>query len=266
VITPTLYADTIFAKTIKAESIEGLELFTNKIGSLDAKYQALSDSVTVAGEGNAEDLKVLSLDSAEIKVALDVLGNITADGGLTVGGEANFNGDTVFNKLATFFGITTFKDQVNFDATPVFNQDTAGFAVIKEGQQRVAVTFTSDYQGQPIVSVTPTNEQSVLLEDGNVSGETAADIAELEADFQENFFESDVKYLITNKHKSGFTIVLNKPAQRDLVFSWVALAVNDAETSYSEDEPVEIADDSANNDEPVEENLDEEVPSEPVVP
>jgi hypothetical protein len=262
VITPTLYADTIFAKTIKAESIEGLELFTNKIGSLDAKYQALSDSVTVAGEGNAEDLKVLSLDSAEIKVALDVLGSLNADGGLTVGGEANFNGETVFNKLATFFGITTFKGEVNFEQAPTFNQDTAGFAVIKEGQQRVAVTFTSDYQGQPIVSVTPTNEQSVLLEDGNVSGETAADIAELEADFQENFFESDVKYLITNKHKSGFTIVLNKPAQRDLVFSWVALAVKDAETSYSEDEPVAIQEDIP----PVEETPDEEVLSEPVVP
>jgi hypothetical protein len=236
VITPTLYADTIFAKTIKADSIEGLELFTNKIGSLDAKYQALSDSVTVSGEGNSGDLKVLSLDSAEVKVALDVLGSLKADGGLTVGGEADFNGDTVFNKLATFFGITTFKDQVNFEQAPVFNQDTAGFAVIKEGQQTVTVTFGDEYTDQPIVSVTPTGERSVLLDDESVSGDTKKDAKAAEEDFTQNFFESDVRYLITNKHAKGFTIVLNKPAEREITFSWVALAVKNAETTYSEDD------------------------------
>ncbi len=254
VITPTLYADTIFAKTIKAESIEGLELFTNKIGSLDEKYKSLEESVTVSGEGDVNNLKVLTLDSAEVKTALTVLGDSTTEG-LTVNDEATFNGDTVFNKLATFFGITTFKDEVNFEKAPVFSQDTAGFAVIKEGQSKVEVNFVNGYETQPIVSVTPTNERSVLLDDEEASSEEKADAQAVEEDFTENFFESDVKYLITNKHKGGFTIILNKPAERELIFSWTALVVQDAETSYSEDEPVE-------------ENIEDEevIPEEQILP
>ncbi len=239
IITPTLFADTIFAKTIKADSIEGLEIFTDKIGSLDAKYQALSESVTVSGEGDAESLKVLSLDSAEVKIALNVLGDLTAEGGLVVGGEAEFNGDTVFNKLATFFGITTFKDTVLFEKAPVFSKDTAGFAVIKKGQREVRVTFEQEYSNQPIVTVTPTNDRNILLEDGEADESLQNDIQALENQYQETFFESDIKYLITNKHKNGFTIVLNGSAPQDMAFSWAAFAVEDSSISYSDEAPVE---------------------------
>ena len=249
VITPTLYADTIFAKSIKADSIEGLEIFTNQLGSLDAKYQELSQSVTVAGEGDASNLKMLTLDSAEVKLALNVLGTLTARGGIVVGGDAEFNGDTVFNKLATFFGLTTFKDGVLFEKTPTFSKDTAGFAVIKEGQRTVTVAFEDTYAKQPIVSVTPTNERSALLDDDDISSEVKADIKAVEADFREAYFNDDVKYLITNKSQKGFTIVLNKPATRELTFSWVALSVSNGSTFYSEDKPEQITEDAKEEEE-----------------
>ncbi|MCW1888083.1 MAG: LamG domain-containing protein [Candidatus Moranbacteria bacterium] len=268
VITPTLYADTIFAKSIKADSIEGLEIFTNQLGSLDAKYQELSQSVTVAGEGDATDLKMLTLDSAEVKLALNVLGTLTARGGITVGGDAEFNGDTVFNKLATFFGITTFKESVLFEKTPTFSKDTAGFAVIKEGQRTVTINFEDTYAKQPIVSVTPTNERSVLLDDEDVSSEVKADIKAVEADFREAFFADDVKYLVTNKSQKGFTIVLNKPATRELTFSWVALSVSNGNTFYSEEKPEQVTEDAKEEDdvEVVQDETDGDINPEPPSP
>ena len=56
----------------------------------------------------------------------------------------------------------------------------------------------------------------------------------MEDDFTSAYFESDVKYIVTKKNTKGFTIVLNQKAPRELSFSWVAIAVNGAKTSYSE--------------------------------
>ena len=58
-----------------------------------------------------------------------------------------------------------------------------------------------------------------------------------------------MKYLITNKSQKGFTIVLNKPATRELTFSWVALSVSNGSTFYSEDKPEQITEDAKEEEE-----------------
>ncbi|MEK9174055.1 MAG: hypothetical protein AAB845_02195, partial [Patescibacteria group bacterium] len=234
IITPTLYADTIFAKNIKADSIEGLQIFTNQLGSLDAKYQALAQSVAVEGENKETSMKMLSIETAQVTLALNVLGRLSAEGGIVVGGDAQFDGDTVFAKLASFLGKTVFKDQVAFEKAPTFSRDTAGFAVIKEGQKAVQVTFDETYAKQPIVSASLTNDRNALLDDENIDSQTKADAKEADADLVAAYFAEDVKYIIADKSGKGFMIILNKPASRDLQFSWVAIAVDKSKTFYSE--------------------------------
>jgi hypothetical protein len=75
-------------------------------------------------------------------------------GALTIGGEANFQGDTLFGKLATFLGETVFQGRVNFVSAPTFGSDTAGFASIEKGAKKVRVSFETPYEHQPIVAVT----------------------------------------------------------------------------------------------------------------
>ncbi len=55
-------------------------------------------------------------------------------------------------------------------------------------------------------------------------------------DLAKTFLENGISYVVTNKSKTGFTIVLNKPAPQDIKFSWVALAVKSAVTFTGEPE------------------------------
>ncbi|MEK7550022.1 MAG: hypothetical protein AAB519_03510, partial [Patescibacteria group bacterium] len=267
IITPTLYADQIFAKSIKADSIEGLQIFTDQIGSLDAKYQALAQSVTVEGENKESSMKMLTIEQAKITLALNVMGQLAAEGGIVVGGDAQFDGDTVFNKLASFLGGVTFKDKVAFEQAPTFGKDTAGFAVIKEGQKAVTVSFDDDYTKQPIVSATLTNDRSALLDDDSADAATKADAQAVDQDLADAFFAEDVKYIVSNKSQKGFMIILNKPAPRDLQFSWVAIAVEKSKTFYSKEEATtEVLGTSDTEDEAIDTGADQPVSLPPEVP
>jgi frataxin-like iron-binding protein CyaY len=121
-----------------------------------------------------------------------------------------------------------------FEQVPTFSSNTAGFAVIAEGAQSVTVNFDEAYVKQPIITVSLTNNESPLLEGADKSLQN--DIQAVEDDFTSSYFESDIKYIVTKKSAHGFTIVLNKHAPRELSFSWVAIAVSGAKTSYSEKE------------------------------
>jgi hypothetical protein len=119
---------------------------------------------------------------------------------LTTTGSAEFNGGVIFN------------ESVEFNLPPIFNADTAGFAIIREGANKVEVEFDNEYMATPVVNA------SITYEDGD-------DVDEEEA---QEIFSSNIQNMIVNKSTSGFTIILNQNAPRDVRFSWTALAVRDA--------------------------------------
>ncbi len=245
VITPTLYADQIFAKSIKADSIEGLQIFTDQIGSLEEKYAGLeaaagaqngsSEAASVVKEQLSIAMKKLSVDSFVVQMDGSILGKLSVAGALRIGGDAEFAGETVFSKLASFIGDAVFSGKTTFEQAPTFGSDTAGFAVIKKGERKVRVPFGTAYERQPIVAVSMTNDVSPLLDD-EADKDLRADIALVEQEYLDTVFAADMKYIVTEKGKDGFTIVLNQKAPADLRFSWVAVAVKKANVSVSEEE------------------------------
>jgi hypothetical protein len=244
IITPTLFADQIFAKRIRADSIEGLQIFTDQISSLSEKYAGLEassksdnaqpETSNAVKEQLAIAMKKLSVDSVVVQMDGSILGKLSVTGALRIGGDAEFDGNTIFSKLASFFGNTLFKGNVTFEKAPTFGSDTAGFAVIKKGERKVQVSFDVPYERQPIVAVTLTNDKSPLL-DGKADDSLKADVALVEEDYLNKIFDTDVKYIVTEKSENGFTIVLNKKAPDDLQFSWVAVAVKKANITVSDD-------------------------------
>ncbi|MFZ2300051.1 MAG: hypothetical protein WAW00_02875, partial [Candidatus Moraniibacteriota bacterium] len=241
IITPTLFADQIFAKSIKADSIEGLAIWTNQISSLEEKYAGLNATGTADASSStagamkeqlAIAMKKLSADSITVQLDGSILGKLSVAGALRIGGDAQFDGETIFAKLATFLGDTLFRGSVMFEKAPTFGSDTAGFAVIEKGAKKVRVSFDTAYGRQPIVAVTLTNDRSPLL-GGDADADLKADVALVEKDYLDTVFDADMKYIVTEKSADGFTIVLNKKAPEDLQFSWVAIAVKKASTSTS---------------------------------
>ena len=128
------------------------------------------------------------------------------------GPDSDIAGLAFLNDNLLFNGAVTFTGETEFTLPPLFNKDTGGFAVIKEGDRRVEVTFEHPYITQPVVNTTMTFET-----DDNITDEEA-----------EALFNDNVKSVVVNKSQAGFTILLNKNASRDLRFSWSALAIKDA--------------------------------------
>lgn len=241
VITPRLIADEIWAKSIKADSIEGLAIYTNRIASLEAKYAGLVP--TAAPEEAAGDIEMskektwLNLEQfsvGSLAVALDatVLGKLSVTGALTVADAAEFQGETTFARLASFLGETLFRGPVAFEQPPTFGADTAGFATIERGRKKVRVDFETPYEEQPIVTIAMTRNVSPLL-DSKSDDELRSDVAAVEKDFAESIFAADIRYIVTEKDRTGFTILLSDDAPADISFSWVALAVRGANTFES---------------------------------
>ncbi len=239
VVTPRLIADEIWAKSIKADSIEGLAIYTNRIASLEAKYAGLvpdtestAGDVEVANEKTLLNLEQFQVGSIAVAFDANVLGKLSVTGALRVIDAAEFQGKTTFASLVSFLSDTVFRGKVAFETAPTFGADTAGFATIEKGRKKVRVNFTEAYEKQPIVTVALTRDISPLL-DEDADDDLRADIAAVEKDFAETLFEAGIQYLVTEKDQSGFTILLSKDAPTDLSFSWVAIAVRGARTSES---------------------------------
>ena len=127
--------------------------------------------------------------------------------------ETTFNGLTFFNANVEFAKSVKFSDAVEFTVPPLWNSDTAGFAVIKRGSDRVDVVFDRAYIAQPVVSA------NISFEDSD-----AKNMTDEEASI---FFGQGIQSAVTNKTPNKFTIRINKIATEDLRFSWIALSVKD---------------------------------------
>lgn len=163
---------------------------------------------------------------------LMVNGQATVSADLRVQGNALFEGilhvvDTLFannfiaNGASDFFGNVIFHNNVTFQNTPTFNGDTAGLAVIIKGSDHVDVTFSKPYDQTPIINATLT--VSPLTPTPN---ETIKEQQTRETDLETALLNGSIHYIITNRTANGFTILLRKPAQEDISFSWIALEVS----------------------------------------
>jgi hypothetical protein len=131
------------------------------------------------------------------------------------GGELNLLSDTIF------FG------------RPYFNSDTAGFAIIREGERFVDVSFDKEYLTQPVVNATISFDGDENLLEMEEDPGFADQIRALQESHDEVVFAEGYQFIVTRKNVKGFRIYLNKPAAQDIQFSWIALAVKDAKISIN---------------------------------
>jgi len=126
---------------------------------------------------------------------------------------ADFLDKVVFKNYAEFFKKVTFDDGFEVAGQPIFNQDTAGFAVIKKENKSVKVDFDKKYKATPVVTASLSVQQY--------------DDPEVRAAAEDLLLISDVKYVVTNATAGGFEIIMDRKADSDIPFSWHALAVRD---------------------------------------
>jgi hypothetical protein len=198
---------TLYADKIKANQIEGLELLTNKISSLQ-------DEVTKSQTNSPQSSTGLTSSSSVNfnnlqAVNLVALAQIESKGGLIVDKDATFNGKTIFQLLAEFNGNVNFKKQVTF------NSDAGGLAVIKKGDQKVQIKYSSAYDQAPIVVANWATDSD-------------------DSDNQATLFQAGYDFLITKSDEKGFWIYLNKPADQDLKLNWIATSIKDAKITASD--------------------------------
>ena len=235
------FAGTLTADKIKANSIEGLEIWTDKIASLQGKVEGLAtatDSAALSKESVLTLPKVIEFDSGKFILDLTVLGKLNAEGGLIATGPSEFKGESVFKALVDFLGNVIFRGDVSFLGRATFNKDTAGLAVIKKDQLMVEVTYDREYKTEPIVTISvllpKLNEATFKdkIDSGVCSEQEGREVCQEK--LAKTLLDTNVKFVIDSPDKKGFTLLLGNPAPFDTTFSWHAFAVSDSTISVNE--------------------------------
>ncbi len=210
------FAGEVTAGSISIATITGLEELTQGYtDSLSAQNVILTD--LTARLDILENPEPIDLNNLIVTNSLAVSGSLTAANGLLV------------DWVGSVGSLITFNSDVQFIGRPYFNTDTAGFALVSAGERFVDVTFESPYLEQPIVNATITVDDDPGLI-GETNPEIIAQIQALQSASEESLFVDDFRFLVTRKSERGFRILLNKPATRDIKFSWTAFAVKGAKT------------------------------------
>ena len=149
-------------------------------------------------------------------------------GNISVENVATFNGLVYFNASLDFAKSVTFNDSVEFILPPLFNKDTAGFAIIKKDTKEVRIDFESPYLATPVVNISVTFEKNKDEDD--------------EIFTVEDYFDEEIEFVVYDKDETGFSIILNKNAPEDISFSWIALAVRDPQIFESVIDGLKIED------------------------
>lgn len=203
------FSGTLTAKKIKAEQIEGLD-FKDVLATMAAEF-AQNSSVKPSEGASVPFLDVDGL--ATISGAMRVKQNALIEGILNVVDTITTN-NLIVNAISDFFGKATFHSEVTFEDHPTFNKDTAGFAIVKKGHEGVSVVFDKEYKETPVINVS-----MVFNPDAGLPSEEVASI-------YKSITNSQYTFLVVNPKTTGFSILLNKPAEDDIKFSWTALAVD----------------------------------------
>lgn len=135
------------------------------ISKLNQDLEALESSVTGL-VASGDDLES-RINLVETFFATDESGNPTGivTVGLSVNGNGKFTGQTEFDGLSFFLNTTsftggvTFAGQTEFVVPPLYNKDSAGYALIKQGDRRAQITFDQPYIATPVVNTSVTFEE-----------------------------------------------------------------------------------------------------------
>ena len=244
IITPKITADTIFAKNIKADHIEGLDVIQDNLAALNEKVSQLSTTSSASTSSTVEQRLLAQLQSASMSatVTQNSLNITTSDGsGLaSVSGKLRITGDGFIEGILTvidtikandllvtgitnFFGDVFFKKNVTFENSVAFSNDIGGQAVINKDDKNVDIVFDKEFDQTPIVNATVTFDQQ---KDENGKPIPADEL-------QQEYFAQGYSYIIVDKNTKGFTIVLNKKAKDNVNFTWTALRVKDPKNIQS---------------------------------
>ncbi len=249
VVAPQVTAHKVDADEIAVKNLTVETIASAQIDDMNASLVALLESTTLqatdiasiheALTSQATTIETVQVDLASLKAAFETAQASTATAtnepttqtGLTVQGLATFAGglrvDTITANAGTMIAMMS---NITFFGTPYFNADMGGFAVIPAGATEVRVAFEKEYLVKPVVNA------SVSLDDA-ATGDVAAQ-AQL-TQRERDVFAGDVRFIVTRKSTTGFTILLAKAADVDMTFSWIALAIKDAKTAIG-DEPVAV--------------------------
>ena len=88
------------------------------------------------------------------------------------------------------------------------------------------MVFEREYISRPVVNVT------LVLHTTSTVVTTTEDIPEISP--ESILFDHKLRYVTLNQTSKGFSVLLDQDAPVDIEFSWIALAVKDATTVYSE--------------------------------
>jgi hypothetical protein len=188
------FKGTITAEKIKANQIEGLEVFTNQIASL-AQAQLSGSGQAISNADKLSGLDTTGQQSEQSNT--QQLAQAVFKGGV-------FTGDTEFRAKVTFAALTTFrsntifvgdanfKGNVNFNGEVRLGANTTGTINIPAGATHANVVFTKPFSTTPTVTISP-----------------------------QDFI--DGAYKVSNKSTSGFEIELQKPQSNISRFDWQAL-------------------------------------------
>jgi cytoskeletal protein CcmA (bactofilin family) len=169
--------------------------------------QTLEQKTAVSETTTSEELASRSLVSA-ISNALKEIG-IESSGDLIT-----FAKKSLFNSLVEFIDKVIFRKEVEFAEKVKFNKDTAGIAVIPEFADRVEVKFEKEYEQTPVIIITP-----LVDEEATGSG----------------YLSEDYRPAVYKPTTKGFTIVLERYAEKDLQFNWSAFFVGEAKKTIGDD-------------------------------
>ncbi|MFA7285699.1 MAG: hypothetical protein WC011_02535 [Candidatus Paceibacterota bacterium] len=264
---------------VSATNFAGIDI--NTIPQNEINKQILAK--LILEENNIDPLNANELFTDRVVAGLEVVTpNLVAStvntDSLLVEDDSVFKGLSFFESDAGFLAGVKFNGNAEFILPPLFNSDTAGFAIIKAGSKKVDILFENPYITQPVVTTSISFEDNIVT-----SPNTNEDSLDTLTNEEVNeFFNENINHVVTNKTKEGFSIRINKEANRDIKFSWVALAVRDAnifesaipglsidqnsipvnnppatDNTESQEENIEI---------PVEENTDEGAAVEEVIP
>ena len=182
------FKGTITADKIKANQIEGLEIYTDQLSSLKQKVNDVSSQVAANDAGANSGGAVLGASTPAVSSVPASL-NMNIKGGLDVSGDAQFHGNVLFYKLVTYVEKTIFNNDVTFaahiqtegaaptitavagdaaatstvDGNDNSGQITSNLTQDSTSGQTISVNFAKPYAKAPRVLLTPTNESSAQL-------------------------------------------------------------------------------------------------------
>ena len=192
---------------LTASSVPGVAMKATKAGDIVGKAM---DNYSGTGVGTIPAFVSLGYWGGASD-AVDQAALVTAaeDGAVSIDAKVIFNGGLVTDSIGSDSGALKVLSDITFVGRPYFSTDTAGFALVREGQDSVHVAYADAYEETPVVT---------------------ASIAEAAADTDPTAVIG-TQYAVTGSDQHGFTIQLSQPAQQDIRFSWIAIAVKGAVTT-----------------------------------